>query len=49
MLSFIIIVIALAAAAIGFKLRVPGSVNPGSLGYMSTSWLVQYRASRGGQ
>jgi hypothetical protein len=46
MLSLIIVLIALAAAAIGFKSRVPGSVNPANLGYMSASWLIQYRASR---
>jgi hypothetical protein len=42
----IIGLIALAAAAIGFRLRVPGGVNSQDLGWMSARWLAEQRASQ---
>ena len=45
MWSIIVLLIALTALVIGSRLRVPGGVNPGHLGWMSAQWLAEYRAS----
>ena len=44
----LLVIVALFAAAlcvISSGLRVPGSVTPTKLGWMSDQWLAEYRAS----
>jgi hypothetical protein len=45
MLFFIAAGIALAAILIIARMRAPGGVNTGHLGYMSEQWLAEHRAS----
>ena len=45
MLLIVILLLALTAVVISSRLRVPGGVNRGNLGWMSEQWLADYRAS----
>jgi hypothetical protein len=45
-MAFIVgVVIALVAAAVIPRTRVPGGVNAAHLGWMSEQWLAEHRAS----
>ena len=46
MLLIVGAVIALIAVAIVARVRVPGGVNDGTLGWMSEQWLAEHRASK---
>jgi hypothetical protein len=45
MLLIIALLLALTAAVIIVRLRVPGGVNAAKLGWMSEQWLAEHRAS----
>ena len=46
MLLIVGAVIALSAVVIVARVRVPGGVNDGTLGWMSEQWLAEHRASK---
>jgi hypothetical protein len=44
-LLILCVLIASIAVVIGARMRVPGGVNAGQLGWMSEEWLAEHRAS----
>ena len=46
MLVIAVGVVLLVVFVIIYRLRVPGGVNPNSLGTVSEQWLAEHRASR---